>query len=98
MDGRSSLAAAALSVALREHRDSALADAEARVRAAERRVGRVGEVVEDLVRETVGFIEWLEGEGIVSSSTTNSVLRRVHRELRRITERPARIANGQTRP
>ena len=87
MDGGSSLATAALSVALREHRDSALADAEARVRAAERRVGRVGEVVEDLVRETVGFIEWLEGEGMVSSATTNAVLRRVREELRRIDAR-----------
>jgi hypothetical protein len=75
-----------------------MADAEARVRAAERRAERVGEVVENLVRETVEFIEWLEGEGIVSSSTTDSVLRRVHRELRRINERPARIANGQARP
>ena len=87
MNARSSSAVAALSVALREHRACAIADAESRVRAADRRADRAGDVARNLLRETVEFIEWLEGEGRACSLTTDSVLRRVHRELSRLDAR-----------
>jgi hypothetical protein len=86
MDARSSLAVAALSVALREHRACAMADAEARVRSAEQRAERIRELVQNIVQETLECIEWLEGEGRVSPLLIEPVLLWVQHELRRLDE------------
>jgi hypothetical protein len=83
MDARSSLAVAALSVALREHRACAMADAEARVRSAEQRAERIRELV---IQETLECIERLEGQGRVSPLLIEPVLLWVQRELRRLDE------------
>jgi hypothetical protein len=102
MDARSSLAVAALSVALREHRACAMADAGARVRSAEQRADRIRELVQNIVQETLECIEWLEGEGRVSPLLIEPVLLWVQQELRRLDEFfpavSAEIANGQARP
>ena len=86
MDARSSLAVAALSVALREHRACAMADAGARVRSAEQRADRIRELVQNIVQETLECIEWLEGEGRVSPLLIEPVLLWVQHELRRLDE------------
>ena len=83
MDARSSLTVAALSVALREHRACAMADAEARVRSAEQRAERIRELV---IQETLECIERLEGQGRVSPLLIEPVLLWVQRELRRLDE------------
>ena len=99
MDARSSLAVAALSVALREHQACAMADAAARVRSAEQRAKRIRELVENIVQETLECIEWLEGEGRVSPLMIEPVLLWVQQELRRIDQFfPAEVSNGQARP
>ena len=104
MDARSSLAVAALPVALREHRACAMADARARVRSAEQRADRIRELVQNIVQETQECIEWLEGEGRVSPLLIEPVLLWVQHELRRLDEFfapgavSAEIANGQARP
>ena len=103
MDARSSAAVAALSVALREHRACAIADAGARVRSAEQRADHIRDLVQNLVQETTECIEWLAGEGRVSPLMIEPVLLFVQQELRRLdgTFFPAvsaEIANGQARP
>jgi vacuolar-type H+-ATPase subunit E/Vma4 len=100
MDARSSLTVAALSVALREHRVCAMADAEARVRSAEQRAERIRELVQNVVQETLECIEWLEGEGRVSPLMIEPVLLWVQQELRRIDEffPSVEVSNGQARP
>ena len=96
MDARSSLAVAALSVALREHQACAMADAGARVRSAEQRAKRIRELVENIVQETLECIEWLEGEGRMVPLLIEPVLFRVLQELRGLDD--LFITNGQARP
>ena len=86
MDARSSLTVAALSVALREHRECAMADAEARVRSAEQRAERIRELLQTVIQETLECIEWLQEQGRLSPLMIEPVLLWVQHELRRLDE------------
>jgi hypothetical protein len=79
MDAKSSLAVAALSVALHEHRPCALVDAAARVRSAESDLARLRICLSRACKS----IEWVLGEGRSSPWMLEGVLSFLLHDLQR---------------